>query len=164
MADTGNIQGLDEVIAKMKALPIELRNKGAKAAGRKGANVIRDAAKAGWKPIDRPETPNNISENVLVQFGSRHFHQTGDIMFRVGIRGGARSYGNTRENRRKDRVGKLYKTGGNTFYWRFLEFGTSRFHGLFIMQKAMAASVEPATDATVSELNRQIDRITEKGK
>jgi HK97 gp10 family phage protein len=164
MADQFYIEGLEGVLDKMKSLPRELKAKGARVAGRKAANVIRDAAKAGWARVDRTETPNNIAANVAVQFGSRTFRRTGDIMFRVGIRGGAKQYKDTKENRRGQKVGKTYKTGGATFYWRFYELGTSHQPARPIMQPAIANNAGKATDVFVAELNRQIDRIIAKGK
>lgn len=158
------IKGLDAAIAKMKALPRELRAKGAKAAGRKGANVIAKAVKANARKVDRPETPNNIANNVKVQFASKTFRRTGDIMFRVGIAGGAKLYSNTSDNRRKRRVGKKYNTGGETFYWRFLEFGTQKMQAKPFMRPAMDASVGPATEAVVKELNKQIDKLSKGSK
>lgn len=157
------ITGLDEVLRKMKKLPLELRKKAARVAGRKGANVIARAVKANAKALDRPETPNNISANVKVQFASRVFRQTGDIQFRVGIAGGAKQYADNRLNRRQGRVGKAYNTGGSTFYWRFLEFGTQHAPARPFMRPAMEASINPATEAVVTEMGKQIDKLVAKG-
>jgi HK97 gp10 family phage protein len=87
--------------------------------------------------VDRAGTPNKIYENVAVQFAGRTFRRTGDIMYRVGIRGGARQYSNTKQNRRSGRVGQTYKVDGSTFYWRFYELGTSRQPARPVMQPAL---------------------------
>lgn len=156
--------GLDQAVATMKDLPTQLRRKATRAAGRKAAKVIADAAQANALKIDRSETPLQIAANVAIQFATRHFKATGDVMFRVGVRGGARKYSNTKENRGKRRVGKRYAVDGSTFYWRFVEFGTSRTRARPFMRPALEANIGRATDVFVAELNRQLDRILKKGR
>lgn len=153
------IKGLGDVQAEMQKISVELRGKVARAAGRKGANVIRDAARAGWQRVDRESTPNNIAENVVVQFAGKTFRRTGDVMFRVGIRGGAKQYTNNRENRRKRRVGETYATEGSTFYWRFYELGTSRQPARPVMQPALFNNADKAMAAFVAEMNRQFKKL-----
>lgn len=162
MANEFQIQGLDEVLRKMRALGPGLAAKGARTAMRKAANVVRDAAKAGAAKLDRPETPNRIADNIAVQFSAKTLKTTGDVMMRVGVRGGAKQYSNTRENRGKGRVGKEYATGGSTFYWRFLEFGTSKMPARPFMRPALQENVGKATDVAVVELNKAIDRLAKK--
>jgi HK97 gp10 family phage protein len=156
------IQGLDEVLAKMRALGPGLSAKGSRTAMRKAANVVRDAAKANAAKLDRPETPNRIADNIAVQFAARTQKTTGDVMMRVGVRGGAKQYANTRENRGSGRVGKTYATGGSTFYWRFLEFGTSKMPARPFMRPALQENVGRATEVAVAELNKAIDRQIKK--
>jgi HK97 gp10 family phage protein len=160
--DEFRIEGLDKVLATMRSIGPELSKKGARTAMRKAANVVRDAAKANAERLDRAETPNKIADNIAVQFASRTLRKTGDVMFRVGVRGGARAYGNTRENRASGRVGKNYATGGSTFYWRFLEFGTEKMRAQPFMRPALEDNVEKATSVAVSELNKAIDRAARK--
>lgn len=62
-------------------------------------------------------------------------------MMQVGIRGGAR------------------KSGDNVFYWRFLEFGTEKMAARPFMRPALESKAEAATDAIVTELNRQLDEV-----
>jgi HK97 gp10 family phage protein len=164
VADEFRINGIDGVVANMKAHSLAVRGKVGRAAGRKGANVIRDAAVIGWQQVDRAETPNKIYENVAVQFAGRTFRATGDIMFRVGIRGGARQYANTKENRRKRRVGESYKVDGSTFYWRFYELGTSRQPARPVMQPALFNNAPTILSAFIAELTRGLARIQKKGR
>lgn len=156
------IEGLDKVLATMRAIGPELSKKGARTAMRKAANVVRDAAKANAERFDRPETPLKIADNIAVQFASRTLKRTGDVMFRVGVRGGARAYGNTQANRASGRVGKTYATGGSTFYWRFKEFGTVKQRAEPFMRPALEDNVDKATSVAVTELNKAIDRIARK--
>lgn len=164
MANEFKIHGLDGVLRNMRAIGPQLSAKGARTAMRKAANVVRDAAKANAARLDRPETPNRIADNVAVQFASKRLKQTGDVMFRVGVRGGARQYSNTRENRGSGRVGKTYATGGSTFYWRFLEFGTSKMPARPFLRPALEHNVEKVTNVAVTELKKAIDKIVAKGR
>lgn len=157
------VKGLPELHVRMKAVSREIRTKGARSAVRKGAVVVRDAAKAAALAIDRPETPLKIADNIAVQFAGRTFRRTGDVMFRVGVRGGARQYANTKENRRKSRVGSTYVTGGTTWYWRLIEFGTSRFGARPFLRPALENNAGRVLDEIVREMNKQLDRAAKKG-
>lgn len=162
MANEFQIQGLDAVLTKMRGLGPQLAAKGARTAMRKAANVVRDAAKANAEKLDDPATPLKIADNVAVQFASKTFKRTGDIMFRVGVRGGAKQYSNTGENRGKGRVGASYATGGSTWYWRFLEFGSSKMAARPFLRPALENNIGQATDVAVAELNKAIDRLAKK--
>jgi HK97 gp10 family phage protein len=173
MADSIQFQlsGLDAVLTKMRGLAPDLRAKGARSAMRKAANLVRDAAVVNAQRIDDPETKESIAKNIVVRFSSRTLKTTGDVMMRVGVLGGARPYSNTRENVRKRRVGKTYKTGGDkgnpggdTFYWRFVEFGTSRTAAKPFMRPALEQNIETATSAATTELSRSIDRYAAKAR
>lgn len=159
------LSGLDEVIAKMRRLPVDVRQKGGRFAGRKASNLIRDAAIQNAEKLNDPATAEEIAKNLAVRFSSRTLRRTGDIAYRVGILGGARRYANTRDNRRKRRVGLSYKTdgssanpGGDTFYWTFLEFGTQKMRARPFMRPAGDTAAQPAADEFTSQLNRWLDR------
>ena len=153
----------------MRALPVDVRMKGARFAGRKAANLIRDAAVENAQRIDDPDTREQISKNVSVRFANREFRRTGDVMFLVGILGGARQYSNTKENVRKRRVGQTYKTngssanpGGDTWYWRFVELGTQHAPAQPFLRPALAQKTDAATTEFTSQLNGWLDRYFRK--
>lgn len=159
------LEGLDPVIAKMRALPVDVRMKGARFAGRKAANVIRDQAIQNAQKVNDPATREEIAKNITVRFTSRTFRRTGDVMFRVGVLGGARQYANTTANRRKRRVGQTSATpgdsgnpGGDTFYWRFVEFGTQKAAAQPFMRPAMDAAAGRATNEFTRQLDRWLNR------
>lgn len=158
------IDGLDAALATMRNLPMAMRMKVVKPAVRKAANLVRDSARAAALKIDRSETPLKIADNVNVQFASRHFKRTGEVMFRVGVRGGAKAYGNTKQNRSKGRVGAKYVTGGSTFYWRFVELGTSRVRARPFLRPALERNIGAATDVVISEIDKQLARLLKRGK
>lgn len=157
------VEGIEQLSARFKALSVGMRNKGVRAAMRKGANVVRDAAKAAARAIDRPETPLSIEKNIAVQFNGRLQKRTGDIGFRVGVRGGAKQYADTKANRRSGKVGSSYTTGGTTFYWRFIEFGTSKMRARPFLRPAIENNAEKVMGVIVAEMNKQLDRFAKKG-
>jgi HK97 gp10 family phage protein len=166
MADEFALKGVDRAVAKLRALPAKMRLRVLKSAMRKGANVVKAAAVAGAKQIDDPQTSEQIAKNITVQFSSRESKKQNAVVFKVGVRGGARQFANTRANRRKSRVGQTYKTagdksnpGGDTWYWRFIELGTSSVAARPFLQPALANNVQSATDAVVAEANTRLDRM-----
>lgn len=154
-----HIQGLDGVLEKMRALGPALAKKGARTAMRKGANIVRDDAK---KRVPVGDPTKHIRDEIEVRFSSRTFKRTGDVMFRVGVKGGAKKYVDDKKNRRLGRVGKDYEGGGNVYYWRFVEFGTSKMAARPFMRPALSENVDKVTNVAVVELNKALDRAAKK--
>lgn len=171
MADQFKIKGLDAVLRKMRSLAPELQKKGLRTAVRKGANIVKKAAVENASRIDDPKTAENIGKNIAVQFASRTSKRIGGIAFRVGVRGGSQQYATTKESVRKGRAGKSYKTGGSkanpggdTWYWRLVEFGTSRTKAQPFLRPALENNVEKVTQTIVETLDQEIDKIVAKGR
>ncbi|WP_110641012.1 HK97-gp10 family putative phage morphogenesis protein [Salinicola sp. CPA57] len=171
MADsiTFRIEGVEALNAKLKGVSDDVRLKGGRFALRKAANLVRDQAKANAARVDDPTTNESIAKNIAVRWDGKHFKRTGDLKFRVGVLGGAMAYGDTRLNRRKSRVGKEYGTdgssgnpGGDTWYWRFLEFGTSRQRAQPFMRTALASSIDAATAEFVNQYGKAVDRAIKR--
>lgn len=141
MANEFRIEGLDGVLRKMRSLSPKLQKKGAVAAVRKGANIVRDDARNRAKQFDDPSTPKPIWKEIVSKVNGRRGRQEGGVVMQVGIRGGAR------------------ESGDNVFYWRFLEFGTSKMAARPFMRPALESNVDQATTAIVTELNRQLDEV-----
>lgn len=163
------ITGLDQISEKMKSVTRELRFKGGRFGMRKAANFVAQQAKLRAQAMNDPQTAEDISKNIAVRFSSRYAKQTGDIKFRVGVLGGAKQYANTKENVRKGRAGGTYKTGGDksnpggdTFYWRYLEFGTSKIAARPFMRPAIENNVEQTIGIFATEANKAIDRALKK--
>lgn len=135
------IEGLDGVLRKMREFPAKLQKKGLVKAVRAGANIVRDDARTRAKQFDDPSTPKPIWKEIVSKVNGRRGRQEGGVVMQVGIRGGAR------------------KSGDNVFYWRFLEFGTEKMAARPFMRPALESKAEAATDAIVTELNRQLDEV-----
>ena len=146
--DLGRVEGADEIIRKLRLLPERLGRNAGRRALRKGANVIMKAARQRSKAIDDPETREMVWKNIAVQSGgSRREKRAGGPMMRVGVRGGARL-----------KRGDLGLPGGNTTYWRMLEFGTSNVQAQPFMRPAMNERAGEAFQAIVRDLPVEMDK------
>lgn len=135
---------LPDVINAMRNLESGVQRRVVRRATAKGARVIRDAVIINAKRLDDPKTARDISKNVAISWSSRLARQEGGGAYRVGIRGGA-----------KDPLGK--KTGakgGDTFYWRFLEFGTVHMRARPFIRPALAQRKNEALQAAIDEALR----------
>jgi len=161
-----SVYGLAEVLGKFEALEYDIKRKGGRFALRRAAQVLRDQARANAARVDDPQTRENISENIVIRWSGRTFKKTGNMMFRVGVMGGAKSYGNTKDNVRKRRVGQSYAVGGDkgnpggdTFYWRFLEFGTKFMPAQPIFRQVPGQAGQQAVDEFIKQYSKKIDRV-----
>lgn len=166
------IQGLDGALARMRALPEKLQKKGLSRALGKGARIVRVAAQRNARKIDDPKTSEMIARNITTKTDSRLGKREGGAAVKVGVRGGAKSYKDNKLNRRKQRVGQQYATagssdnpGGDTWYWRFVEFGVPSLGipARPILQPALAENDQRAITAIVDELNIQLDKLAAGG-
>jgi len=146
-----DMQGLEALTAKLQTLKQETRYKGGRTAGRKAANVIANAARARAALIDDPKTAENIMSNIAVRWNNRLFKKTGDIGFRIGVRGGAKSKKENDTNPGKD-----------TWYWRLIEFGTVKMAARPFMRPALQESAQQATNTFISEYQKAIDRAIKR--
>lgn len=151
------IQGLGNVLQRMRTLAPKLQQKGARTAARKGANIIRKAAQENAKRINDPQTAEDISKNIAVQFASKSSKREGGVVMRVGVRGGARQTSGGLKGKGNA------NPGGDTWYWRLVEFGTSRTRAQPFMRPALANNVEKVTSTVVTELNKEIDKLIAGG-
>lgn len=176
MADSVEVSltGLESLLGKMEAVSEVTRNKAGRFALRKAANIIRDRARSNASRVDDPLTKEAIHKNIVSSFSSKQFRRTGDLAFRVGVMGGARQYANTKANVRKGRAGRTYKTagdkgnpGGDTWYWRFLEFGTEHASAKPVLRPAMNGVDNAVISVFAEEMEKAIDRAirqaTKKG-
>lgn len=146
MADF-KIQGLEPVLAKMKALAPALKKKALRSAGTKAMRIVRDAARRGASRFDDPETASNIAKNIVTRYDGKASRREGGSVTKVGVMGGARPRKGTED----------------TGHWRLLEFGSSQMPAQPFMREALSSNVQAVTDTFVTELNKQIDKIIAKG-
>jgi HK97 gp10 family phage protein len=145
-----DVKGLAEIERKLKLLPQRLGQNAMRRALRKGANVIRDAARANARRIDDPETREAIYKNIAVAGGGRRRERAaGGVMMRVGVRGGARPL-------KKGTDTGL--PGGNTTHWRFVELGTSQSRAQPFLTPAGVEKSQAAYNAIATDAIKQVDK------
>lgn len=174
------LKGVGELNAKLQRLSRDVQFKGGRSAARAGALEIAAQVRANAAAINDPKTAEEIAKNVAVRFSSKTFQQTGNIKMRVGILGGARAPANSKQalatERRRQRTGATSledlgeiagkgsgNPGGDTFYWRFVEFGTEDTPAKPFMRPALPQSAQRAADAFTNGLNKALDRAIKKG-
>lgn len=148
-----SLTGVDNLIATLQNVTYETKRKGGRAALRKAAQVVRDAAKRNAAGLDDPTTGRQISANIVERWNGRHFKRTGDPAFRVGVQHGAviREKGNP-------------DTGSNgpTPHWRLLELGTEKMPAQPFMRPGLADNIGLATDTFVREYDKSLDRAIKR--
>jgi len=151
----GEIQGLEEVLGKLKALEQLPRQKATRFALRKAANLVRDAAQANAARLDDPKTSENIAANIAVALDKKRYRQEGEIKMRVGVAGGAKGFAAAVGELRGKGKGN---PGGDTFHWRFLELGTSKMRAQPFMRPALESNTGAATSEFVTHFDKAIVR------
>lgn len=164
-----DVSGLDGIKTKLKQLNRETNFKAGRRALRAAATVLREQARSNARRLDDHETTEAIWKNIEIRWNGRAFKRDGRLAFRLGVLGGARQYAGTVVNRRKGRVGQNYATGGSgsnpggdTWYWRHLEFGTSRMQARPIMRPVVQQAGQKAVDIFARVFNQALDRALRK--
>jgi len=158
MADFSvTMTGVAELSKRLEALKYDARLKGGRFALRKAAQVIRDQARTNAMSVDDAATPESIPKSIVERWSNQYNKRTGDLMFRVGVLGGAKDTAVS-----ISKSGKEKWTGTELFYWRFLEFGTEKMRARPFFARALPESSQRATDTFITEFNRALDRALRK--
>lgn len=150
MAAEFKIQGLDGVLAKMRAVTDAVTNKAVRGSASRAMRVVRDAARANARRIDDPQSAADIAKNIAVS--TKVYPRLGEVRSRVGVRGGARPDSRQRPDPK------------NTGHWRFIEFGTSEQPARPFMLPALTNNIDKVVSTFVQDLNQNIDRVAAKTK
>lgn len=160
---------IGDLTERMAELNVKVQKRIARRATMVGIRVLRDDIRARAKGLDDPATKEAIHKNVRIQASRSLSRSQGGVAVRLGVLGGAKSYTNNRLNRRKQRAGKQYSTdgssknpGGDTFHWRFLEFGTSKMPAKPIFRPALAQKGDQAIQAAINAMLEDIQKEAEK--
>lgn len=152
MIVTTTITGTEQIVRNLKLLPERLGRNAMRRALRKGANVIRDQARINARQLDDNLTREAIYKNIVTQgMGRKRERQAGGVGMRVGVLGGAR----------KGRGGDS-NPGGDTWYWRILEFGRSGVEANPFMRKAMLSETGRAFSTTIEAMKKETNRELSK--
>lgn len=144
-----SILGLDEVTKKLGNLSVELGDSAGRRAVRKAFGVVARAARENALLVDDPETGRRIRDNIRLQFASRFYRDTGDIMYRVGVatRKGRIPKGNPDEGPK-----------GNTPHWHLVELGTEKARAQPFLRPALSENINKVMDKLVTELDKEITK------
>lgn len=122
MADwiTYKLKGADDLVKKFRTLPQELQRQIVVPAAKEAMGIVLADAKLRADAIDDPTTFPDISKNMALIEDKKFFEETGSTKISVGVR--------------KTRKGVR---GGNTYFWWYLELGTSRIRARPFMRNAL---------------------------
>lgn len=161
-----NFDKIQPLLDLMKNTDKAINRKVFVAAARAGARVIAKDVIRNARRIDDKETALSIEKNVSVQFAGRAA-KYGDVFMRVGILGGANSKKERKKRKYKRNGSYTEKTinyaegkGGDTFYWRFVEFGTKRSRAKPFMIPAMNSSKSKVMNAFVKTATDRFIKLT----
>jgi len=141
VADSKNLTGFKEFAKALRELGPRVGRKHLRASTAKGAAVIRKEARA-LAPVDTGEMRKDIQ--------IKRERTSGDNVasYSVYTRGGKRSR----------LAGKARNVDKDSFYWKFVEFGTVRMAAQPFMRPAFEAKKEEAVDALGAELDKRIQK------
>ena len=134
------LNGADEVSKKFLKLATNMQKKHARKALREAAKHPRKKAKENAKRLDDPNTKEKIHLNIEIQSGKTK--NRNQLKVRVGVKGGAKKNGGKKQGR-----------GLDTYYWRFLEFGTATSVAKPFLRPALV-STERQTISTFADVLR----------
>lgn len=144
---------LDDWLKSLKQLKPVTQRKVARRGAVMGARHLRDEIRKAARRFDNPATKESVHKNINIQSAPRLAKsQGGGAAYRVGVRGGAR----TREENQKN-------PGGDTFYWRYREFGTRHQKAEPFIRPTLAEQKETAMSiafrAALEQLKIEIRKL-----
>lgn len=121
-----------------------------RSAGVAGAAVFRDEVQA-----LAPVATGFLKSQVIMAHADDKSQGNQRQTYVVRVRRGSQTYGNTRLNRRKNRIGKSFEVT-DAFYWKFLEYGTSKMAAKPFIRPAWEARRAHALDVMRKRLWEKI--------
>ncbi len=138
-----DVTGLDAVMLRIRSLQAKAQKSITRKAARKAMNIVRDEARSNAKLIDDPATAEKIFKNIVTEESGKQGQKLGGIVMRVGVKGGA---SNNQHSKDKKKF-----SGGDTTYWRYIEFGTSYTPAVPFMRPALAKNISKVSKTFVDE-------------
>lgn len=164
MTEQVSIQGLDGLLRSLREAPKAIQGRAVQAGMRKGGNVIRDDARR-----RAPKESGFMASQIVTRRANSRSRQRAGVgqggeYFTVGVKTGRRrKYANTKRNRRRGRVGKVYEEAGWAYYWRFVEFGTKNMRASPFLTPAGEAKGPEAAQVVIDETWAALDKQLKKG-
>ncbi|MGY2429616.1 HK97-gp10 family putative phage morphogenesis protein [Pseudomonas tolaasii] len=144
MADTISykLKGADNLSRIFKTLPQELQRQVVLPAAKDAMDIVLKDAISRAQNLDDPATFPDISKNIALIEDKKFFEETGNTKVSVGVR------------KRKRGVG-----GGNTYYWWYLELGTSHIRARPFMRNALGQNQQAVFQEFISSAKFQLLKL-----
>jgi HK97 gp10 family phage protein len=155
------VEGLDDLRRQLILLPQEIADKELRATSFAGAKAVRDIAKGLLVHVHGAVDTGSLRDAIRVGFDKGNSSAV-QKQFNVFVKHKMKKYVNNRRNRRDARVGRKYRDYGDLFYWRFIEFGTSRQRARPFLRPALDENKDLVTDVMRARLEKGIDRQIRK--
>lgn len=157
MADTIKVEGLDDIVARLRALPTAISGKNGgpvRKALAKAAQLVRDDAR-NHAPVG--ET-GMLKENIIM-YRDRNPQDIGATEhYRVGVRKIKLTRKVKNLLRKVARAGTSIKIAEDVYYWRFVEFGTSKMKARPFLRPAFDNNKGAINDTFIETLSAGIDK------
>ena len=153
------IEGLAEVVARLKTLPAEIVGKNGgplRKALAAAAKVVRDDARA-RAPVNEAGVGKHLRDQIVMKRDPNpRATDNAAERYIVTVKYRTKKYTNNRANRRRGLVGQSYQNFGDFHYWRFVEFGTSKMSPRSFMRAAFEANKGALSGIVRDELRKAI--------
>jgi HK97 gp10 family phage protein len=150
------VEGLRELNKALQELPLQVRGRPLRSATQKAAAVIRNEARA-RVPVD-----TGLLKREIITSRSRRQSGEGRETYSIMVKQLTKKYADTKANRRNKRVNKKYKVEGLAYYWRFIEFGTSKMAARPFLRKAFETKQREAVEVLRKALGDAIQKQARK--
>jgi HK97 gp10 family phage protein len=145
------IEGLDKVVAALRALPPEMGSKGGgpiRGALFAAAKVFKEEARIRAPVGDDTPSPGRLRDNIITVRGRNNRHGVAES-YMVTVRTGRRG---------KGALGALARAYSNrdAWYWRFVEFGTNKMPAQPFLRPAFETKKHEALAVFRTQLSRLV--------
>jgi len=147
------LEGAQELLVKLKGVSVDIQTKGGRFALRRAGKIIEEAVIGDAMRINRERSKEAIFRNIKLRFSPKLFQRTGDLGFRIGVLGGAVSRTKNEAN-----------PGGDTWYWRLLEFGTEKMRAQPFMRPAIERVQGRVRVEFILQYRKALDRALRKAE
>ena len=141
MADSKNLTGFRELAAALKQLPQRVARKHLRGSNAKGAQLVRNKA----RELAPKDTGEMVKDIQIKRERSEGDHVASHSVF-------------VRSGKRSRLSGRARNVDKDSFYWRFVEFGTVKMAAQPFLRPAFEAEKEAAVDAIGAELDKRIQQ------
>lgn len=148
------LEGAAALKAKLAEVSEDMRLRGGRAALRRASALVVAKAKQNAMRLDDPETGRQIAFNIEQRWNGRLFKQTGNLGFRIGVAGAAKS----------EKTNPDLGLGSKTFHWRFLELGTEKMAATPFMQPALESQAEAVGQEFIQQYEAALDRALKRAR